>query len=67
MSSFYYTGDADNNKRQFVAEIEHQKRRIKKDFADMDIENATAKDQLEAEVESILSECDSLISLLEEM
>lgn len=65
MSSFYYTGDADSNRRQFIAAVERQRKKIEKNFKDMDIENATARDDIEKEINNILDECDALIAKLE--
>lgn len=67
MSYFYYTGDADANKSRFISQIERYRDKVVKNFDDMDIENATAKNEIEREIDSIKTACNSLISTLEEI
>jgi len=59
------TSNADINKRNYISEIKEQRAKIKKNFNDMDLENATAKNEIENEVNEMIRECNLLISKLE--
>ncbi len=59
------TSNADINKTNYISEIKEQRTKIKKNFNDMDLENATAKNEIESAVNAIIQECNLLISKLE--
>ena len=65
MSWLLYTGDADANRAKYVAKINDCKKRVRKNFKEMDLENASARNEIEIKVEKIVKECESLVSRLE--
>ena len=64
MAYIYYTGDADSKRSQYINDIERARRSINKNFREMDLDNASAKDEIEKLVDKMKRECDSLISTL---
>lgn len=59
------TGSADINKKFYISVIEEQREKVKKNFQDMDLENATVRDEIEKEANEIVKECNQLISKLQ--
>lgn len=46
----------------YISYINNQKKYIRKNFEDMDFENADARNEFEAVVETMESDCDALVN-----
>lgn len=53
---------ANRLRNSYVNYINTQKKYIRKNFEDMDFENADARDQFEAVIESMEANCDALVN-----
>lgn len=53
---------AERLQASYIKYINNQKQYIRKNFEDMDFENADARDKFEAIVESMESNCDALVN-----
>ncbi|MEN8906837.1 MAG: hypothetical protein ABF289_12840 [Clostridiales bacterium] len=52
--------------KNFIVEIENKKKKMDKNFKEMDFENASAKEEMKATINEIKGICDNLISRLKE-
>lgn len=61
MAARYKKSHANKVLDAYIEEVEDVRYRIQKDFEDMDIENASARNDMEDCVQRMLAQCDSLI------
>lgn len=65
--SYYYSLDLNTSRQRYISKIKKQREKVKKNFEEMDFENASARNDAEKTVNDISSACDALISKLYRM
>ena len=67
MAILDYPGDANTLRERYADAVEKEKKSIRKNFNDMDLDNSSVRNEIEDIIDKMEKECKSLISSLRGM